>query len=276
MLLKKTAFINGNFEQYPDITIPYVGEVHLSGWVSVTKVGTLCQIKSSEPIRINNQAFVGEKLLTHNTVIEVGKDIYVFKDEVAQAAFATIPGKQEEKIQHVAEIEKRYSVTSLRALKAKHFKLFWSDGKAKRDMKTLVNRLIQYATKKLAWERAILLRVLGKDGVAIASKGLPKGFAVPKALIFPAWRAKKAMKFSLKEAEEEEKNISLSIRERKVEYSMIVPFSSSERLVAFLYVDSTSPKINDSSYFLLAHICQEISTTLAEMLDFPELKEVHL
>jgi hypothetical protein len=276
MLLKKTAFTNGNFEQYPDVIIPWTGEVRLSGWVSVVKVGNLCQINASEPIRINNQAFVGEKLLTHNTVIEVGKDIYVFKDEVAQAAFATIPGKQEEKIQRVAEIEKRYSVTSLRALKVKHFKIFWADGKAGHDMKTLINRLIQYATKKLSWERAILLRVLGKDGVPIACKGLPKGFAVPKALIFPAWRGKKAVKFSLQDAENEEKNISLSIRERKVEHSMVVPFSSSDRLVAFLYVDSTSPKINDSSYFLLAHICQEISTALAEMLDFPELKEIPL
>lgn len=278
MIFKKTRFVNGQFEHFPDIPISGECPILLADRVSASVVGDICTLSAGRQINVNNRPFVGEMGLSANTVIEVDRDIFVFYQNPSPANKPTenSVGPGEERIQRVAEIEKKYSATSLRALKKKHFDIFWADGKAKKDLQTISSRLIEYARKKLSWERAIVLRIIGKQGIAIAAKGLPATFRVPNHLIFPAWRTKKAVFFKMRDAEDEEKIISLSIREQRIQHSMIIPFSSSDRLVAMLYVDSTSQKINDSSYFLLSHICAEIASTIAVMLDFPDLKEINL
>lgn len=275
MLLKKTVFKDGRFENYPDIPLKNMATVDLCDGVSVAREGECCRIYSGSVIRINNQEHVGEKILSNLMVIEAGGAIFVFEDEAAEKAFLDMPTRTEEKVERISDVESRYSPASIQALKQRHYKLFCGNGKMLKTKHGIAERIVRYATIKLNWERACVMEIIEKSGKSIAASGRFK-LDIPKALVFPVWREKKAQKYVRNDAEEKGKHATMSIVENDVGCAMISPFmyGLNNRIVAILYADTPAEAIEDAAYFLLDHVCREITPKFVDLLDFPVLKEI--
>lgn len=276
MIVKHSRLENGKYKHFPDVYLPE-NQYELAPGVNVSKKNGIYKLSAGHLVTINNQNYIGEKILSNLMVIEDGHDIFVVEDDEAEKVFLALTQDTEKKTESVSATESKYNPKIVKAMKDRHYKLFSGNGSCFSSLHNLSVRLVRYANIKLKWERAIILRIIENKGYCLIATGsIPKDFRIPRALTMPVWRKKTTQRFIDENARARGLEPTTSIMEGNIICAMIAPFFVNKKIVGILYVDSTANIIPDPAYFLLDHIVQKISKIIGEFLEFPELKELDI